>query len=166
MIPIVIVVSLICHQVGSFFGFQFLGCLLTTVFQNAMICTTSKTLHLVTLFIWLATSLGISQIGTTSAPSPSLCIPPMFTHSSKNPCCSHQPSLPPLLAGAGCNHEYNVRFRHAFVLPPCPFCCKRNDSMFSNQERSRCSSHEGKLAFLGEFEVVIHLGNTHTRHFR
>jgi hypothetical protein len=56
-------IMFVTHQVGSFFGFQFLGCLLTTVFQNVMICTTSETPHLVTFLIWLAASLGINLIG-------------------------------------------------------------------------------------------------------
>jgi len=30
---------------------------------NVMVCTTSKTLHLVTFLIWLAASIGIGVIG-------------------------------------------------------------------------------------------------------
>jgi hypothetical protein len=51
------------HQVGSFFGFQFFGSLLTIVFYNVAFCTTSEMLHLVSFVLMLVTSLGICTIG-------------------------------------------------------------------------------------------------------
>jgi hypothetical protein len=56
----------VTHQVGSFFGFNFLGCLLTIVFQNVTTCTTSETLHLVAFLMWLAVLVGINVIGAKS----------------------------------------------------------------------------------------------------
>ncbi len=52
------------RQVGSFFAFQFLGCLLTIVFHSVAFCTTSETIHLVNWVAYVLAVHGISQIGT------------------------------------------------------------------------------------------------------
>jgi hypothetical protein len=105
------------HQVGSFFGIQFLGCLLPHILGPVTICTTSKTLHLITQFPNMAFTFGIGVLGAKAfglgvAPNPLLFYTLLRTpqypscHSTlQTPNCRDQPSLPSLLTGAGCNHE-------------------------------------------------------------
>jgi hypothetical protein len=67
----------VTRLVGSFFGFQFLGCLLTNIFFNVMTCTTTTTLHRVGLLAYLVVVVGIGNIGAKTL---GLDPPPPHTH--------------------------------------------------------------------------------------